>query len=51
MPKNNNINPVTLPIETHFGEGPKTEFKNNLEALKIKLVDCTTIEQLKKEIT
>jgi len=45
MPQNNNLNPVTLPMELKFGQEPKTEFYNNLEHLKVELVDHPTRQQ------
>lgn len=37
MPKNNNLNPVKLPMDIKFGKKPKTEFKSNLKSIHI---DC-----------
>ena len=39
MPINNNLTPITLPMQLKFGEEPKTMFHNNLEAIKVELVD------------
>lgn len=39
MPKNEELVPVTFPMELRFGEEPTTEFKNDLEALKVVLLD------------
>lgn len=48
MPKNNNLEPVTLPMEQKWGKKPETEFINNLRAIKVKLVDAPSISDLKK---
>ena len=45
MPINNNLPPVDLPMELKFGREPTTKFINNLEALKVELVDAPTTEQ------
>jgi thymidylate synthase ThyX len=39
MPKNETLTPVTFPMELRFGEEPTTEFKNDLDALKVVLLD------------
>lgn len=41
MPKNNNLEPVKLPMPIRFGEKPEFEFKNDLENIKVTLVDHT----------
>lgn len=46
MPKNNNLKPVTLPMKQRFGEQPKTEFVNNLDAQDIKLLQFPSTEML-----
>ncbi len=45
MPQNNKLKPVTLPMDLKFGEVPQTQFKNNLSALKVELVDAPTRSQ------
>jgi thymidylate synthase ThyX len=45
MPKNNNLTPVTLPMELKFNQEPKTEFYNNLSHLKVELIDSPTRSQ------
>tara|TARA_E500000331_G_scaffold354733_1_gene408490 strand:- start:108 stop:1094 length:987 start_codon:yes stop_codon:yes gene_type:complete len=45
MPQNKNLSPVTLPMDLKFGQEPTTEFHNNLEHLKVELVDHPTREQ------
>ncbi len=45
MPQNKSLTPVNLPMKLKFGEVPKTKFYNNLEALKVELVDAPTREQ------
>ena len=42
MPVNNNLEPVTLPMDLKFGQEPTTSFHNNLEALKVELIDSPT---------
>lgn len=48
MPKNNNLKPVELPMVKRFGEKPKTEFKNNLDAIKVTLMEAPTMDDLKR---
>ena len=45
MPINNNLEPITLPMELKFGNKPTTNFHNNLEALNVELVDAPTTQQ------
>jgi len=45
MPQNNDLTPVNLPMDLKFGQEPTTEFHNNLEHLKVELVDHPTREQ------
>jgi len=45
MPQNKNLTPVTLPMELKFGQEPATEFYNNLQHLKVELVDHPTRSQ------
>jgi hypothetical protein len=45
MPQNKNLKPVTLPMQLKFGQEPKTEFHNNLEHLKVELIDAPTRSQ------
>lgn len=46
MPKNNNLNPVKLPMEIRFGHEPKTDIKVLENSLKVTLVDSPTEESL-----
>lgn len=48
MPKNNSLEPVALPMALRFGEKPKTEFKNNLDAIKVTLMQAPTMDDLRK---
>jgi thymidylate synthase ThyX len=48
MPKNNNLEPVKLPMKIRFGEDPDFEFVNDLENIKVTLVDCTPWENIMK---
>jgi thymidylate synthase ThyX len=45
MPQNRDLKPVELPMVLKFGQKPKTEFHNNLDALKVELVDHPTRRQ------
>lgn len=45
MPQNKDLQPVTLPMVLKFGQEPKTQFHNNLDALKVELVDHPTRQQ------
>ena len=45
MPQNTTLPPITLPMDLKFDQEPETEFFNNLEALKIELVDYPTRSQ------
>ena len=47
MPKNNKLNPVKLPMEQKFYKIPKTEFKNNLASITVKLLDAPSMDQLR----
>ena len=35
MPQNLDLEPITLPMSLRFGEEPRTEFVNNLDALNV----------------
>lgn len=48
MPMNNNLPPVTLPMALRFGEKPQTNFKNNLDAIKVTLLQAPTMNDLRK---
>jgi len=45
MPVKTDLQPVELPMVLKFGQKPKTNFLNNLDALKIELVDAPTRQQ------
>lgn len=45
MPINNDLQPIELPMELKFGRPVKTNFLNNIDALKIELVDHPTRQQ------
>lgn len=45
MPINNNLKPVSLPMDLKFNQDQKTNFINNLESLKIEVIDAPTREQ------
>jgi thymidylate synthase (FAD) len=48
MPRNNDLKPVELPMVKRFGEKPTTKFKNNLDAIKVTLMQAPTMEDLRK---
>ncbi len=48
MPQNTNLIPVNLPMALRFDEEPTTEFLNDLDALKIELVDHPTAQQMRE---
>ena len=48
MPQNTNLTPVDLPMTLRFDEEPTTEFLNDLDALKIELVDHPTAKQMRE---
>lgn len=48
MPKNNELKQVQLPMKLRFGEKPKTNFKNNLDAIKITLLQAPSMDDLRK---
>jgi len=45
MPINKDLSPIELPMVLKFGQEPKTTFLNNLDALKVELVDHPTRQQ------
>lgn len=47
MPKNNSLTPKKFPMPIKFGEGQQTEFKNNLESIKVNLVQAPSFEEIK----
>lgn len=50
MPKNNNLEPVKLPMDLKFGKCPKTRFENNLTAIHVDLVKGPTLNEIKEWI-
>ena len=48
MPINNNLEPVSLPMDLKFGQDAVTHYINNLESLNIELIDGPTREQAQK---
>ena len=47
MPKNNNLEAIKLPMEVKFDQPPKTTFKNNLDSIKVELLEGPTMDQLR----
>lgn len=45
MPQNISLKPVELPMDLKFGQKPSTIILNNLQALKVELVDAPTRSQ------
>tara|TARA_Y100000592_G_scaffold100287_1_gene179578 strand:- start:194 stop:1168 length:975 start_codon:yes stop_codon:yes gene_type:complete len=48
LPINNELQPVTLPMDLKFGEAPHTNYINNLESLSVEVIDAPTREQAQK---
>lgn len=46
MPKNNKLEPVKLPMEQKWGKKPETKFMNNLESIKVTLVNGPSMGDL-----
>ena len=45
MPLNNDLQPIELPMDLKFDQEPSTKFINNLNALRVELVDSPTSSQ------
>lgn len=45
MPVNSKLQPVTLPMKLKFGQKPTTEFRNNIDAIGVELIDHPTRQQ------
>lgn len=50
MPKNNSLSPIKKIFKTRFGEQPTTKYLNNLEAMKLTVVQAPTVEELRQYI-
>lgn len=48
MPKNNSLPPIELPMALRFGEKPTTEFKNNLDSMRVSLMSAPSMDELRK---
>jgi thymidylate synthase (FAD) len=48
MPINNDLSPVTLPMQLKFDQTPVTNYINNLESLNVEVIDAPTREQAQK---
>lgn len=48
MPKNNDLEPVKLPMKIRFGEKPTTNFRDNLAAINVTLMDAPSVEDLRR---
>lgn len=47
MPKNNNLQPIELPMALRFDEKPTTKFKNNLSSIDVELMSAPTMDELR----
>ena len=47
MPINNNLKPVELPMKLRFNEKPTTNFINNLDAIRVELLDAPSLDNLR----
>jgi len=50
MPQNNDLSPVVFPMELRFDEAPTTEFKNDLEAINVVLLDYPEPERARRMV-
>lgn len=50
MPQNNDLSPVVFPMELRFDEEPTTEFKNDLEAINVVLLDYPEPERARRMV-
>ncbi len=50
MPQNNDLEPVTFPMELRFNEAPTTSFKNDLEAINVELLDFPDPERARRMV-
>jgi len=50
LPQDLNLEPITLPMTLRFGEKPKTEFVNNLDALRVQLIDAPDPETIRRAV-
>ena len=50
MPQNPDLKPVVFPMTLRFGEAPTTEFKNDLEAINIELIDFPEPERARRMV-
>lgn len=50
MPKNNNLEPVKLPMDIKFNKPPRTEFKDNLESIHVELLEGPDISDIMRWI-
>ena len=46
MPVNNSLPKCGFPMKVRFNEAPKTEFKNNLDSIKVTLLDHPDVESI-----
>ena len=50
MPKNNELEVVQLPTSLGINDGVNTDFVDHLDSIKVKLVSCPPIEELRNYI-
>lgn len=48
MPENKNLKPTSFPMDIKFGKPATTEFRNNIKAIKVSLMQYPTMEELRK---
>lgn len=46
MPESKNVKPNPLPMRLQFGEKPETKYVNNLDSIKVELLDYPSMENL-----
>lgn len=47
MPKNNTLEPTSLPMALRFNEEPTTNFKNNILSINVELMSAPTMDELR----
>ena len=50
MPKNNNLEPVKLPMDIKFDKPPRTEFKDNLQSIHVDLMQGPDLHDIMRWI-
>lgn len=47
MPVNKDLDPIVLPMALRFGENPTTQFKNNLDSIRVTLMSAPSMSDLR----